>query len=406
MIDERSDSPDPTAIHNPMSSRLASGPASHRMMPSKGERPLIPLAAPVLAGNEKRYVIDCLETSWISSNGEYVGRFEKAFADYCGARHAIACCNGTAALHIALQALGIGPGDEVLVPTLTFVASANAVYYCGARPVFIDAEPATWNLDPTKIEASITKRTKAIIAVHLYGYPAEMDAIRAIAERHRIVVVEDAAQAHGARYRGAMTGTLGKIAAFSFFGNKILSTGEGGMVVTDDGELASRVRLLRGQGMDPTRRYWFPIIGYNYRMTNIAAAIGLGQLESVDWHVERRLQIVQHYVDCLKGYRKVHWQSPRPWVQNANWLFTVTIDSDVRCSRDSLMARLADDGIETRPIFPPMHALPPYHDAAREESFPVADRISRLGVSLPTSAGLALDDVTRVCDAMRRILAD
>ncbi|HEX5576551.1 MAG TPA: DegT/DnrJ/EryC1/StrS aminotransferase family protein, partial [Gemmatimonadales bacterium] len=229
----------------------------------------IPVAAPMLVGNEKAYVLDCLDSSWISSAGQYVSRFEAAFADFCGVKHAVACCNGTAALHVALSALGVGPGDEVIVPTLTFVATANAVIQCGARPVFVDSEPETWNIDPALIEAKITPRTKGIIVVHLYGHPAEMESIVSTARRHGLFVVEDAAEAHGAEHNGRRVGSLGDVGIFSFFGNKIITTGEGGMVTTSDDTLAARVRQLKAQGIDPNRRYWYPVIGYNYRMTNV-----------------------------------------------------------------------------------------------------------------------------------------
>ena len=260
----------------------------------------IPVAAPTLVGNERAYVMDCLETTWISSTGKYIDRFERAFAEFCGVKHAVSCSNGTTALHLALLALGVGPGDEVLVPTLTFVATANAVAYCGARPVFVDSEPDTWNIDPAAGSRRESRsHTRGIVAVHLFGHPADMIAISAVARRHGLFVVEDAAQAHGAECEGRRTGSLGDVAAFSFFGNKIITTGEGGMVVTEDDDIARRMRQLRSQGIDPTRRYWFPVIGYNYRMTNIAAAIGLGQLEKVDWHLNRRQEVVDWYREAL-----------------------------------------------------------------------------------------------------------
>ena len=242
----------------------------------------IPVAAPALIGNEKAYVLDCLESSWISSNGAYIERFETVFADFIGTRHALSCCNGTVALHLALLALDVRPGDEVIVPSLTYVASANAVMYCGAKPVLVDSEPETWNLDPARIEELINPRTRGIIVVHLYGHPANMDPILEIARRRHLFVVEDAAEAHGATYRGQKVGTLGDLATFSFYGNKVITTGEGGMVCTNNEVLARKVRQLKGQGQDPRRRYWFPIVGYNYRMTNIEAAIGLAQLERIE----------------------------------------------------------------------------------------------------------------------------
>lgn len=364
----------------------------------------IPVAAPMLVGNEKAYVMDCLDSSWISSCGQYVEKFETAFARFCGMRHAASCCNGTAALHLALLALGIGSGDEVIVPTLTFVATANAVTYCGARPVFVDSEPLTWTLDPALIEAHITPRTKAIIAVHLYGHPADMDAINAIARRHNLFVIEDAAEAHGAEYKGRRVGTLGDVACFSFYGNKIIATGEGGMVVTDVEKLARRVLQLKGQGMDFERRYWFPIIGYNYRMMNIAAAIGLAQMERVDWHLERRQEIASWYQEILNDVPGLSWQVEQEWGRHVHWLFTVTINDQLSLCRDALMAELEKRGIETRPVFYPMHVLPPYREAAQANVYPVAESIARRGLSLPTWAGLTHEDVHYVCDALRASL--
>jgi perosamine synthetase len=362
---------------------------------------LIPVAAPVLAGREKEYVADCMESGWISSAGKYVELFEAEFAKFCGVRHAVSCCNGTAALHLALAALGVGPGDEVIVPTLTFVATANAVTYCGARPVFADSEPESWNLDPAHVASKITPRTKGIIAVHLYGNPVDMDALRDLASRHGLFLLEDAAEAHGALYKGRRAGSLGDVAAFSFYGNKIIATGEGGMVTTDDDALAARVRLLRGQGMDTERRYWFPVIGYNYRMMNIPAAIGLAQLERAAWHTGRRCEIAAAYKRLLGDVRGLGWQSEREWARHAYWMFTVLLDVEQAGERDRLTARLQDEGVETRPVFYPVHSLPPYSESSRGEEFPVAESISRRGFSLPTWAGLSGDDLNYVCERLR-----
>ena len=374
--------------------------------PDAGVRPLIPVAAPVLAGREKEYVADCMESGWISSGGKYIELFETAFAEFCGVRHAITCCNGTVALHLALVALGVGPGDEVLVPTLTFVATANAVTYCGARPVFVDSEPETWNLDPAQVEAKITPRTKGIIAVHLYGHPAEMDALRGVADSHGLFLLEDAAEAHGALYKGRRAGSLGDVAAFSFYANKIIATGEGGMVVTNDDALASRLRLLRGQGMDPERRYWFPVVGYNYRMMNIPAAIGLAQVERAEWHVSRRREVANTYLRLLGDAPSLRWQAEHEWARHAYWMFSVILGDETPVSRDALMARLQAQGVETRPVFYPVHLLPPYREAARGEEFPVAEELARRGLSLPTWAGLSTDDLSYVCERLRACLSD
>jgi perosamine synthetase len=367
----------------------------------------IPVAAPLLTGNEKAYVVDCIESSWISSCGKYVEKFERAFAEFCGVRHAISCSSGTAALHVALLALGVRPGDEVIVPTLTFVATANAVTYCGARPRFVDIEPDTWTLDPALVEAKITTRTKAIIPVHLYGHVTNMDAMNELARRHNLFVVEDAAEAHGAEFRGRRVGSLGDVAAFSFYGNKIVSCGEGGMVVTDSDPLAEYAAQLRGQGVDSKRRYWFPIVGYNYRMANLAAAVGLAQLERIDWHLSRRREVAMWYRENLHDVPGISWQVTKDGRDNVDWLFTITLDESIGMSRDDVIAKLAQRGVETRPVFYPMHTLPPYQEMSREDGdFPVADRIARSGLSLPTWAGLQHEDVVYVCDALRECIGD
>lgn len=362
----------------------------------------IPISAPVLNGNEKTYVNDCLDTGWVSSNGKYIGRFESEFAAYCGAKHAIACCNGTVALHLALLALGISPGDEVIVPTVTFVATANAVTYCGATPVFADSDLQTWNLDVADVERKITVRTKAIIAVHLYGHPADMEALAILAKKHGIALVEDAAEAHGAEVLGRRAGSLGDVATFSFYGNKNLTTGEGGMCLTDDAALGEKMRLLRGQGMDPQRRYWFPIIGYNYRMTNIAAAIGCAQLERADWHLGRRREVFAWYHELLADLPSVTWQPTADWARHACWMFTVLLGEGH--DRDTVAAKLHADGIETRPVFPPMHLLPPYQHLCAKGSLPIGEDLSRRGLNLPTGAHVSRADIERVCERLRNAL--
>ncbi len=363
----------------------------------------IPVAAPALVGNEKKYVLDCLESSWISSNGLYVERFESAFAEFCGTRHALSCANGTVALHLALLALGIGPGDEVVVPTLTFVATANAVTYCGAKPVFVDSDPETWNLDPMFLDECISPRTKAIIVVHLYGYPAEMDSVIGIARKHGLFVIEDAAEAHGAEYKGKRVGGLGDIAIFSFYGNKIVTTGEGGMVVTNNAELARSVRQLKGQGMDPDRRYWFPMVGYNYRMTNIEAAIGLAQMEKVDWHLSRRREIAAEYIHCLRHIAGISMQPERAWIRNVYWMNSLVLNEKWPLSRDETTRALAESGIETRPFFYPMHTLPMYRKMAEGKQFPNADRLSLQGINLPSSALLTTSDIKYISECLARL---
>lgn len=365
-------------------------------------KPTIPVAAPSLVGNEKKYVLDCLESNWISSTGQYVERFESTFAEFFGVQHALSCSNGTVALHLALLALGIGPGDEVIVPTLTYIATANAVFYCGAKPVFVDSEPETWNLNPALLEECITPQTKAIIVVHLYGHPVDMDAVMIVAERHGLLVIEDAAEAHGAEYKGRRVGSIGHIATFSFYGNKIITTGEGGMVVTNDNALAAKVRQLKGQGMDLTRRYWFPIVGYNYRMTNVAAAIGLAQLEKIDWHIAQRRRIAAQYLDELKQVTEISFQPEKPWAKNVYWMSSIVLDSSI--PRDSLMTTLLSEGIETRPFFYPLHTLPPYLKISKNKSFLVSEHLAAQGMNLPSSASLSQNEITFVCETIIRVL--
>jgi perosamine synthetase len=313
--------------------------------------------------------------------------------------HTIVTNNGTTALHLALVGLGIEPGDEVIVPTLTYIATANAVTYCGATPVMVESEPVGMTLDIEDVRRKITPRTKAIIPVHLYGNAANMTALNALAAEHGIAVVEDAAEAHGARVAGKRVGSLGTCAIFSFFGNKIITTGEGGAITTNDGELAQRLRLFRGQGMDPQRRYWFPIVGYNYRMTNIAAGIGLGQLEGVDSKLAYRHELAGEYRSRLAGSGVLVPEAPA-WSESVNWLFTVQLDGFTADMRDEVGRRMLGDQIETRPVFYPMHQMPPYFQA--DAAFPVADRLAARGLSLPTHTQLSAGDVARVTESLLR----
>ena len=359
---------------------------------------MIPVYKPSIGELEKRYVAEALESGWISSKGAFLERFERDFAAYLGAEHGIAVVNGTAALHLAFLALGIGPGDEVIAPTLTYIASINAIAYTGATPVFVDSEPTWWNMDPRLVEQAITPRTRAIEVVHLYGHPTDMDPILEIAARHDISVVEDAAESHGALYKGRKVGALGTVGCFSFFGNKIITTGEGGMLTTDDTELAERARHLRGQGVSPTRTYWHDIMGYNYRMTNVAAALGCAQLERVDETLAAKATIAAWYRRHLNGIEGVTLQQQAPWAHSVYWMNSILVSADVR---DALMAYLADQGIETRPFFHPAHTMPVYSSRVR---FPVAERLGSSGINLPSYPGLEEDDVATICAAIRRFL--
>ena len=377
-------------------------------MSERDERPVeeIPLASVDLSGNEERYVVDALRSSWISSLGPYVERFEREFAGACTTEAAIGVCNGTVALHLALLALDVRAGDEVLVPSLTYVATANAVRYVGAEPVFVDVDPETWCIDTEKLEAAITRRTKGIIAVHLYGHPADMDRINEVAAVHGLWVVEDAAEAHYARYRGRRVGSLAQLATFSFYGNKIFTCGEGGAITVSDKQLELRIRTLRGQGMDPRRRYFFPVTGYNFRLTNIACALLCAQLERADEILGKRRAVFSAYQEQLGDVPGIGLQPVAPWAEVSPWLFCVTVDqAQYGRSRDELMEQLKLRGIDTRPFFISLHRLPPFREewARRGTALPETDRLSAEGVSLPSFNLLTMEQVGLVSTAIREL---
>lgn len=368
--------------------------------------PRVPLAAPDLAGNEEAYVLQALRSTWISSTGEFLRRFESTFAEICETRHALAVTNGTVALHLALLGLGAGPGDEVIVPSLTYVATANAVRYVGADPVFVDVEPQTWCLSPEAVEAAVTPRTRGVIAVHLYGHPADMNPINKIAAAYGLWVVEDAAEAPLARYHDRPIGSLGTVATFSFYGNKVLTSGEGGALTVDDDALAARMRMLRGQGMDPQRRYFFPVTGYNFRLTNLAAALLCAQLERAPALVERRAQICRRYRNALRSVPHLELQPHATWATPTPWLFSVLVGDTSPVDRDALAASLEHEGIETRPFFVPMHHLPPFRSEAESRRLwlPVTDTLARRGLNLPTFSTMTDAQVDRVVDRVRAAL--
>ena len=360
----------------------------------------LPVAAPMLCEKELEYVSDCIISNWISSTGKYVTRFESLFADYCGTKYAVATSSGTTALHLALLALGVGEGDEVIVPSFTFIATANAVTYTGAKPIFVDSEKETWNIDPKLIEAAIRPQTKAIIPVHLYGHPADMDPILKIAKAHKLYVIEDAAEAHGAEYKGKKVGGLGDIGIFSFFGNKIITTGEGGMIVTNNPELEKQMRLLRDHGMSPTKRYWHSVLGYNYRLTNIQAAIGVAQIERIDSIIKAKLDIAERYRKQLKDIRGIICPPQTKWARNVYWLYSIVVQEEFGISRDDLMKELNSMGIDTRPLFPPVHTQPIYNTG---QCLEVSEELALKGLSLPSSAGLQKQEIDRVCCAISDI---
>lgn len=367
---------------------------------------MIPVCEPLLSGNEERYVLDCLKTNWISSNGLYLKKFEDGFANYCGVKHGIAVCNGTVALHLAYAALGIGPGDEVIMPTLTISSTVFAALYCGAKPVFVDVEADTWNLDPVQVEKKVTKRTKAIVPVHMYGHPCDMAALMRIARKHRLAIIEDAAEAHGAKYKSRLTGSFGKLACFSFYSNKVITCGEGGMVLTNDDKLAEKCRSLKNLSFLKERRFYHKEIGFNYRMTNVQAAIGLAQLEQIDDMVDRRRQNAHLYNKLLEGIEGLALPIQRPDVFNVYWMYAVVIAPSLRMSREQVMAKLLEKGIETRTFFIPMHNQPVLKKfgCADTKKYPVAERLGRYGFYLPSGSGLKKEQIEYIAGCVKAVI--
>lgn len=358
---------------------------------------MIPIAEPLLGEEELNNVIEAVKSGWISSKGKFIPEFEEKFARYCGVKYGVATSSGTVALHLALTALGIKEDDEVIIPTLTFIATANAVRYTGARPVFIDSHPDYWCIDPAGIEKAITLKTKAIMPVHLYGHPCDMDPMMDIAKGYNLYVIEDAAEAHGAEYKGRKVGSFGDISCFSFYGNKIITTGEGGMCLTSAKELAQKMRILRDHGMNPGKRYWYDIVGFNYRMTNMQAAIGVAQLEKIDQLVEMKRKNAYLYNSLLNDAVGIILPPEKEWAKNVYWMYSILVNDNFGTTRDGLIKKLEEKGIETRPLFYPIHIMPHYKT---NKLFPVAEELSRRGISLPSGATLTHTQVRRVVEAI------
>jgi perosamine synthetase len=359
----------------------------------------IPIYQPSLSGNEKTYVNECLDSTWISSKGRFIPEFERKFAEYTGVKHAASVCNGTVALHLALVALGIGPGDEVIVPTLTYISSVNAIAYTGATPVFVDSLESTWQMDPEDVRRKLTNKTKAIMAVHLYGHPCEMDTLIAIAKEHHLFILEDCAEAFGALYKSRHVGAFGDIAAYSFFGNKTITTGEGGMVVTNDETLFDRAVHFKGQGLAKHRQYWHDVIGYNYRMSNICAAIGLAQLERADVLLARKREIACLYQEGIAGL-PVTFHAETSDVRHSFWMCSILVGDPAK--RDLLREMLENAGIETRPLFYPIHTMPMYSE--KFQRHPVAESLGWRGINLPSWPELRKDQVQEICAIIKNFI--
>lgn len=363
----------------------------------------IPVSKPNLCGNEKKYILDCIKTNWISY-GKYVNKFEKEFTKYIGTKYASSCSSGTSALHLAMLALGIKGGDEVIIPALTFVSSMNSILYNNAIPVLIDSENDTWNMNVDQIEKKITKKTKAVMAVHLYGHPVDLDPVREICEKHGLFLIEDTAEAIGSRYKGKKVGSIGDVSIFSFYGNKTITTGEGGMVATNDVDIIDRIKILKDQGKSKQKRYWHEIIGYNYRMTNIQASIGLAQLENINKFIKRKREIAKYYHENLQ-IEGIRHPAEKKYAFNTYWLYSVILNDNLGIYRDELIMKLAKLGIETRPFFIPMNKLPIYRSYFKSnENYPVAENLSRNGINLPSSSKLKNEELEYICNSIKKKL--
>jgi perosamine synthetase len=367
---------------------------------------IIPVCEPRLDGNEEKYLMQTVRTNWISSAGSFITDFEKMFAEKVGAKYGIACANGTVALHLALATLGVGPGDEVIVPTFTMIASANAVRYVGATNVLIDSEPETWNMDVAQLESKITERTKVIMPMHTYGHPVDMDPVLELAKKYDLFVLTDAAESHGAQYKGQPIGGLGDLATYSFYGNKIITTGEGGMITTNNPDIARIARNMKDHAFSHERHFWHKYLGYNFRMTNMQAAIGLAQTERFEFLVECRRKNAELYTELLSAVPGLTLPPEKPWAKNVFWMYGILVHPEFGMTRDELRNRLAQRGIETRTFFIPIHLQPIYYPDYGRESHPVAEMLCDRGMYLPSASTLTPSDIEYIAQSIKEIHAE
>jgi perosamine synthetase len=363
---------------------------------------IIPVCEPTLNGNEAEYVLDCIESNWISSAGKYIPRFEEDFAEACGTRYGVACVNGTVALHLALATLGIGPGDEVILPTFTMIATINAVTYTGATPVLVDSEPVTWNMDLNQVADKITSRTRVVMPVHTYGHPVDMDPLLELAERHGLYIIEDAAEAHGAEYKGRRAGSLGHAGCFSFYANKVITTGEGGMITTDDPDIAQLASHLRDHAFSDERHFWHKYLGFNYRMTNLQAAVGLAQTEQMESFVRARRANAARYTAALQSIPGIVTPPEADWAKSVFWMYSILVEDEFGMTRDQLRAYLAEHGIETRTFFIPMHLQPIYYQAFQGQRYPVSEMLCQRGFYLPSASSLTPREIDYITEMVRQ----
>ncbi|MBP2233297.1 perosamine synthetase [Azospirillum agricola] len=368
---------------------------------------MIPVSEPLLGERALTYVQEAVNSGWVSSDGRFITEFERIWAEYCGVRHGVAVCNGTIALELAVQALGLEPGSEIIMPSLTIISCALAVIEAGCVPVLVDCEPDSWCMDMAQVAAKITPRTRAIMPVHMYGHPVDMAPLLELAERHGLAIVEDAAEAHGAEYHGRRAGGLGTLGCFSFYANKIITTGEGGMVVTDDDALAERMRSLRNLCFRRDRRFLHTELGHNYRMTNLQAAIGVAQVERIEDHLQRKRRMAALYQARLGDLPQLALPVERPGVRNVYWMYGVVLDDSVPFDAVEFAQRLRGRGVDTRPFFLGMHEQPVLHDRGLfvGERYPVTERLARRGLYLPSGLPLTEEQIDTVAVAVREVLS-
>lgn len=376
----------------------------------------IPVNAPLLGEREAELVLDSVRSGWVSSAGPYIERFEQGWAKRCGRRHGIAVSNGTAALQLAVSTLGLEPGSEIIMPTFTIVSCALAAIYEGCVPVLVDCDARTWCMDVADIESKITERTKAIMPVHIYGHPVQMDTVLDVAESHGLRVIEDAAEAHGAEYLSGYgtdhatwraCGSMGDVSTFSFYANKLITTGEGGMLVTDDDDLAALARSRRNLSFRPGRRFVHEDLGFNFRLTNLQAALGVAQLERFEEIVQRKRRNAERYLDLLDDVTGIQVPPSEPWARSVYWMFGIVLDDELDLDASEVAELLLQEGIETRPFFMGLHEQPVFHERGLFIGgvFPVAARIARRGLYLPSGLSLSDDDIDRVGAAVAKVLA-
>ena len=377
---------------------------------------MIPVNEPLLGERELQYVTECVRSGWVSSAGRFIEEFEERWAAYCNRRYGIAVTNGTAALQLAVACLDLKPGDEVIMPTFTIISCAIAVTYNGGTPVLVDSDPRTWCMDVAQLEKKISRRTRAIMPVHIYGHPVDMDPVLELAQKYGLSIIEDAAEVHGAEYLSGRhsgrpewkrCGSFGTLSCFSFYANKLITTGEGGMVLTDDPALAEKSRSLRNLCFQPQRRFYHEKLGFNFRLTNLQAALGVGQVERIEEIINRKRWMGREYTERLAGMKGLQLPVEESWAKNVYWMYGVVLGKDTRMDAASLSEKLKDRGIETRLFFLGMHEQPVFHERGLfvHERYPVAENIARQGLYLPSGLALTEEQLSRVCDAVREVLS-